>query len=95
MSGPHPFSFFLKPAFAVDTGWVRVTPGQLAMMRNIDLTCRGGGRGRYMAGAKASIAPRLYPPFLLGTRGPLAWARVHLPQERGLSPSAPISLSEV
>lgn len=79
----------------MDTGWVRITPGQLAMMRKIALTCRGGGGGRYVAGAKAPIAPRLSPTFLPGTRGPLAWARVHLPQERGLSPSAPTSLSEV
>ena len=77
------FSSFYKPAFAVDTGWVRVTPGQLAMMRKIALTWEAGG-GMWQ-GPGPPWSPGCLPISSQGLMAP-SLARVHLPQERGLLP---------
>ena len=82
-SSKSSFSFLLKPAFAVDTGWVRVTPGQLAMMRKIALTWEAGG-GMWL-GPGPPWSPGCPPISSRGLMAP-SLARVHLPQERGLLP---------
>lgn len=75
-----------KPVSAVDTGQVRATPGQLAIVG------KAAGLGWVGEGLSEARAHRLSPPpFLPGTQGPAAWPTVYLPQ-KGPVPTAPTSL---